>query len=158
LSLVVRLGLAAVTLAAALPKLRDLRASQQSVALYQIFPPAINNLIGLGLPIVELALALLFVSGLLTRSAAIVFGLMLVAFMAGIASAWARGLNIDCGCFSPGGELGPGEHAAYGLEILRDTGFLAMSAFLAIWPRSPASLDRLLGLEPQARIGGSDDR
>jgi uncharacterized membrane protein YphA (DoxX/SURF4 family) len=140
-----------VTLAAAIPKLRDLRASELSVALYQIFPPAINQIIGVALPIIEVTLALLFVSGLLTRYASVVFGLMLVAFIAGIASAWARGLSIDCGCFSPGGALAPGEEAQYGLEILRDIGFMAMVAFLMIWPRSVASVDNLLGLNPRSR-------
>jgi uncharacterized membrane protein YphA (DoxX/SURF4 family) len=151
ISLLVRLGLAAITAAAAIPKLTDLRASRISVAAYELFPPAINKLIGVGLPIVELTLALLFLAGLLTRYASAIFGLMLIAFMAGIASAWARGLNINCGCFSSGGELAPGEQAQYGLEILRDCGFLVMVVFLVIWPRSVASLDTLLGLNPRAR-------
>ena len=32
-------------------------------------------------------------------------GVMLVAFVIGIASAWARGLTIDCGCFGQGGTI-----------------------------------------------------
>jgi uncharacterized membrane protein YphA (DoxX/SURF4 family) len=148
LSLAVRLGLAAVTLLAAIPKLRDLRGSGLSVGLYRIFPTQINQFIGVALPIIELTLAVLFLTGLLSRYASVVFGLMLVAFIAGIISAWARGLNINCGCFAIGTELAAGEQAKYGVEILRDAGFLAMTAFLAIWPRSVASLDNLFGLNP----------
>ncbi|MDR2379208.1 MAG: DoxX family membrane protein [Bifidobacteriaceae bacterium] len=151
LSLLVRLGLAAVALAAAWPKLANLRGSVQSVALYQLFPPEVNQIIGVALPIVELTLGLAFLTGLLTRYAAIAFGAMLVVFIAGIISAWARGLSIDCGCFAIGAELEPGVKAQYGLEILRDVGFLAMTAFLAIWPRSKASLDTLIGLNPLSR-------
>ncbi|MDR1634280.1 MAG: DoxX family membrane protein [Bifidobacteriaceae bacterium] len=152
LSLVVRLGLAVVTVKAALPKLRDLRGSGLAVGLYQIFPTSINQLIGVALPIVELALGVVFVAGLLTRYASVVFGLMQVAFIAGIASAWARGLNIDCGCFAVGTELAPGTEPAYAEDILRDIGFLAMAAFLVIWPRSVASLDNVFGLNPVGRL------
>jgi uncharacterized membrane protein YphA (DoxX/SURF4 family) len=144
----VRLGLAGVAFYAAVPKLVDLRASQQTVALYQIFPLAFSQVIGVALPIVELALAVLFLSGLLSRYAALLFGLMLLAFMAGIASLWARGINISCGCFGPAAELTGDEQAKYGTEILRDVGFFAMTAFLALWPRSRFSLDAALGLEP----------
>jgi uncharacterized membrane protein YphA (DoxX/SURF4 family) len=147
--LLVRLGLAAVMLFAAVPKLGDLRGSQLSVAAYNLFPAGLNQVIGVALPIVELTLALLFLSGLLSRYAAILFGLMLLAFIAGIISAWARGLNIDCGCFGPpGAALAPGEQAQYGLEILRDLGFLVMAAFLARWPASKISLDGALKLDP----------
>jgi uncharacterized membrane protein YphA (DoxX/SURF4 family) len=135
----------------------DLTGSQNAVAAYQLFPVALSDLIGTVLPIVELVLALLFLSGLLTRPAAFLFGLMLIAFIAGIASAWARGLNIACGCFGVGGELTGGEQAQYGLEILRDIGFIALTAFLVIWPRSVLSLDRVFGLDPLPRekeIGG----
>jgi uncharacterized membrane protein YphA (DoxX/SURF4 family) len=149
LSLLVRLGLAVVLGLAAWPKLKDLPGSQRSVALYDLFPPAIEQVIGVALPVVELALALLLLTGLLTRYAAVCFGLMLVAFTLGIISAWARGLNIDCGCFAIGEVLGPGEKAQYLAEILRDVGFMAMCAFLMVWPRSICSLDRVMGLEAQ---------
>jgi uncharacterized membrane protein YphA (DoxX/SURF4 family) len=153
LSLLVRLGLVAVALPAALPKLADLRGSRRSVQLYDIFPLPISDLIGVALPIVELALALLFLSGLLSRYASILFGLMLIAFIAGIISAWARGLNIDCGCYAVGVDLAVGQDPEYLQHILRDTGFLAMTAFLAVWPGSAASADRLLGLEQRPWVG-----
>ena len=49
--------------------------------------------------------ALLLVLGLLTRPAAVVGGLLMLAFLVGIISAWARGLTIDCGCFGGGGTI-----------------------------------------------------
>ena len=147
-ALVLRLGLAAVALAAALPKLGDLRAFQRSVAAYEIFPMGINNLIGVAVPIVELVIAVVLVAGLLTRYAAAVFGLMMLVFIVGIAQAWARGLNIACGCFEIGGTLGPDEKAQYGIEIARDVGLALLAAVLMIWPASPASLDQRLRVDP----------
>lgn len=149
LSLLVRLGMAGILAAAAAPKLADLTDAQLRVAAYELFPTWLNQLIGVALPIVELSLAVLLLSGLLSRYAAFAFGLMMLVFIAGIISAWARGLNIDCGCFTPPGVgLAPGEQAEYGKEVLRDLGFLALAGFLAVWPRSKFSLDGALRLDP----------
>ena len=56
------------------------------------------------------------------RLAAAVSALLFAVYIAAIASAAARGLRIDCGCFSAGGDLGAGQLPTYGREILRDIG------------------------------------
>jgi hypothetical protein len=58
-----------------------------------------------------------------------------------VASAAARGLSIDCGCFGGGGEVEPGQ-TAYTAEILRDVGLLVLAVYLAIRPDTPLSIDR----------------
>ena len=66
------------------------------------------------LPFVEIALGvLLLILGLATRLAAVVSAALLVVFIAGIASAWTRGLRIDCGCFGGGGDLAAGQGPSY---------------------------------------------
>ncbi|HRA27737.1 MauE/DoxX family redox-associated membrane protein, partial [Ornithinibacter sp.] len=69
--------------------------------------------------------------------------LLMVAFIIGIAQAWARGLTIDCGCFGGGGQVAAGE-TKYGTDIARDATFALAGAWLWWRPRSLASLDRLL--------------
>ena len=64
----------------------------------------------------------------------------MVAFIAAVASAAARGLSIDCGCFGGGGQVAPGQ-TAYGAEILRDVGLLLAALWLAWQPRSRYALD-----------------
>jgi hypothetical protein len=71
---------------------------------------------------------------------------MMLVFIAGISSAWARGILIDCGCFGGGGALPAGAEAPYAWEIARDTGLAALAVFLVIWPRSRFSVDRAAGL------------
>lgn len=148
LTLLVRLGIAGVALAAAIPKFADLRQSQRATAAYEVMPVALSNIVGVVLPVVELAVGLLLLVGLLSRYAAGLFGLMMVVFIIGIAQAWMRGLNIDCGCFGGGGPLPAGATAAYGLEIARDVLFLAGAAIVVRWPRSALSLDGALRLNP----------
>lgn len=141
--LVARLLLGGVLLAAGLLKIGDLTGSVQSVVAYQVFPYEVARLIGTTLPVVEIAVGLLLVLGLLTRGAAVVGGVLMLAFVAGIASAWARGLAIDCGCFGTGGPVDP-EDTRYLSEILRDLGLLALAGWLVVRPRTALSLDGLL--------------
>lgn len=140
-SLAARLALAAVWLYAASTKLGRPLTSARAVQAYEIFPYDVAGLIGQALPIVELALGLLLLIGLFTRPMAAVSTVLLLAFIAGIASAWARGLSIDCGCFGGGGALAWDQEPAYRQEMLRDVGFLVLAAWLVARPKSPLAVD-----------------
>ncbi|MFV2197878.1 MauE/DoxX family redox-associated membrane protein [Nocardiopsis sp. LOL_012] len=144
LTLACRVGLAAVLILAAVTKYPP-AMSVQAVEAYDLFPTDIARLIGYTLPLFELALALLLLAGLATRYVGAASALLMLVFIAGIVSAMARGLNIDCGCFGGGGQVAP-EDTRYGLDIARDIAFMAMGAFIALWPRSPFALDRALGV------------
>ncbi|MEU8422166.1 MauE/DoxX family redox-associated membrane protein [Micromonospora sp. NPDC048835] len=148
LGIAARLGLAAVWLVAGASKVGDLAASGRAVNAYQVMPYDVATVIGAALPFVELALGVLLLIGLATRLVAGVSAALLVVFIVGIASAWARGLAIDCGCFGSGGQLAAGQAPSYLPEILRDLGFLVLAGFLLIWPRTPVSVDGWLAGEP----------
>ena len=100
----VRGGLALVWLYAGATKVGDLAASGRAVHAYQIMPYELSQVVGAALPFVEIALGVLLLLGVATRLAAGVSAALLVIFIAGIVSAWARGLAIDCGCFGTGGD------------------------------------------------------
>ncbi|MDG4767481.1 MauE/DoxX family redox-associated membrane protein [Solwaraspora sp. WMMD406] len=140
----VRLGLATVWLVAGGSKIDDLAGSGRAVNAYQVFPYDLAMVIGAALPFVELTLGVLLLLGLATRLTAGVSAGLLVIFVAGITSAWARGLRIDCGCFGVGGELSAGQNPSYGPEIVRDLGFLVLAGFLLWFPRSAVSIDSYL--------------
>jgi uncharacterized membrane protein YphA (DoxX/SURF4 family) len=141
-----RLVLAVVFAAAGWPKLMDPDGTVRSVRAFRLVPEVFVPAFGYGLPMLELALALLLLVGLLTRWAAAVVGVLLVMFMIGIAAAWARGLAIECGCFgSTSGPVGDPTRG-YALDLLRDAGLLLLAGFLVVRPRSPLSLDARLGL------------
>ena len=150
-----RLGLAAVWLIAGATKVGDLAASGRAVNAYQVMPYELATVIGAALPFVELALGVLLLIGLATRLAAGFSAALLLVFITGIASAWSRGLAIDCGCFGSGGQLAAGQAPSYLPEILRDLGFLALAGFLLIWPRTPVSVDGWLAGEPP--VEGEDE-
>ncbi|PIF04612.1 MAG: DoxX family protein [Propionibacterium sp.] len=141
--LIVRVALAGVWLAAAMPKLANIPWFIHGINAYQLLPPSVAEILGYVLPVLELAAGILLLLGLLTRPAAIVSALMLAAFIFGISWAWAQGLSIDCGCFGSGGEIAP-EATRYPEEIARDVGLLLLAGWLIVRPASALSLDRRL--------------
>jgi uncharacterized membrane protein YphA (DoxX/SURF4 family) len=138
-----RLFLGVVLIWAGATKIGHPLTAQRAVQAYEIFPDGLANTIGLALPFLEIILGALLVLGLFTRPVAIVSTLLMVAFIIGIAQAWARGLTIDCGCFGGGGEIGATD-TKYPQEIARDVGFALAGAWLWWRPRTLASLDRYL--------------
>ena len=143
ISTATRIALGIVLLVAGGTKLPDPEGSIRAVRAYELLPESLVPAVGLGMPAFEVALGLVLVLGLFTRLASIAGVLLMVLFIGAIASAWARGLTIDCGCFGGGGQVEPGEEK-YLSEIIRDLGFIALGLFSAIWPKSPLSLDRWL--------------
>jgi uncharacterized membrane protein YphA (DoxX/SURF4 family) len=141
--LLARLFLGVVLIVAGAAKIGHPLTSQRAVQAYEILPMSLAGQVGLALPFLEVVLGVLLVVGLFTRPVAVVSTLLMVAFVAGIAQAWARGLTIDCGCFGGGGQIGADE-TKYPQEIARDVSFAAAGAWLWWRPRSLASLDRLL--------------
>jgi uncharacterized membrane protein YphA (DoxX/SURF4 family) len=144
ISTLARLGLAAVFLIAGGTKVGDLAASGRAVNAYRLMPFEVAKVVGAAQPFLEIALGLLLLIGVATRLIAGIGAVLLVLFIAGIASAWARGLQIDCGCFSKGGELGAGQTPTYGWEILRDVGFLVLAGILLWRPLTRFSVDSVL--------------
>ncbi len=157
-SLLARFGLAAVWLISGWAKASDVHQSMEAVDAYRLLPDPMVRAVAIGLPAVELILGFMLILGLAVRWTAIVSGLLLVVLIAGVASAWARGLQIDCGCFGGGGEDASVTWVDYAEEIARDVGFLILAAWLMLWPRSPLALGfgSRAGLGPRSH-GAEDD-
>jgi uncharacterized membrane protein YphA (DoxX/SURF4 family) len=144
ISTAARLGMATVFLVAGATKVGDLAGSARAVNAYRLMPFEAAKIVGAILPFVEITLGLLLLAGIAVRLSAGIAATLLVIFIAGIVSAWARGLRIDCGCFSAGGDLGAGQVPTYGREILRDVSFLVLAGVLLWRPRTRFSVDGIL--------------
>ena len=141
--LVARLTTGVVWIVAGAVKLPDPAASVQAVRAYQLLPSAIVPTVGQLLPVVEVVVGAALVLGLLTRGAAVVSAVLYLAYIVGIASVWARGITIDCGCFGGGG-FDPHAASKYPWEIARDVGLLLLSLYLVVVGRTRVALDNLL--------------
>ncbi|CAN2195302.1 COG2259 Predicted membrane protein [Candidatus Nanopelagicaceae bacterium] len=141
LGLIARLTLGGVLFAAGYLKIGTLDKSQMAVRAYELLPISIANFLGVVLPFFEIAIGLLLILGAGTRISAALGGFTMVIFIIAIAQAWARGLNIDCGCFGGGGSVAPGQ-TRYLQEILRDAGLAALALFLIRYPLTKFAVDK----------------
>jgi protein-disulfide isomerase len=148
LPLAARLVLGSALIAAGLANLGDPIRAAEAVQAYQILPASLASMVGYGQSALPLTLGILLVVGLASRLVGVLQGLLLIVYIGGIVSVWARGLSIDCGCFGGGGPVAVG-HTQYPLDILRDIALLALAAIVVTWAPGRFAVDRLLGVMPQ---------
>ncbi len=149
LSLLARLGLAAVWLISGWLKAVDPLQTVVAVRAYRLLPEGAVTPVANALPFVEIGLGLLLLCGVGVRPVAWCSAALLVVFMIGVSSAWGRGLSIDCGCFGGGGAAQVGARD-YLTELGRDLGFLVLAGWLVARPHSPGALGA--GSRPPARV------
>ncbi|HEX2895885.1 MAG TPA: MauE/DoxX family redox-associated membrane protein [Marmoricola sp.] len=138
-----RLVVGAVWLAAGYEKFSDPAGTVRAVRAFQLLPESVVPTFGHLLPVAEIVMGVCLLVGVLTRVSAVVSATLLFAFIVGISLAWARGLEIQCGCFGGGGYT---ENAAAGYvrDIIRDLGLVLASAWLVWLPRTPLAVDNVL--------------
>ncbi len=85
------------------------------------------HLLAITLPWIEVAAGLLLMAGVWKRASALLITVMLVVFIAAIAQAVARNLNIECGCFGTVGGRKVGL-----LAIAEDLAMLAVAWWLTL--------------------------
>lgn len=128
LSVLARAVLAVVFGYAGLAKIGDPQATVRAVRAYRLLPESVAVPFAHALPAVELALAVLLLVGLAVRLTGLLTALLTLVFIGGVASAAARGLKLECGCFGGGGAT---NDPRYTVELLRDAGLLALALVLA---------------------------
>jgi uncharacterized membrane protein YphA (DoxX/SURF4 family) len=144
IGVVARLVVGGVWLAAGLLKIPDPPENVRAVRAYDLLPESLVPVVGHALPILEILVGVCLLAGLLVRANAILSVVLLLAFIIGISSAWARGLSIDCGCFGGGGGPAANAQAKYPWELARDFGLLLLSGWLTYRPRTRWALDNQL--------------
>jgi len=98
--LVLRIALGAILVYAAWTKLRTpWELFAMSIDSYQLLPLKAVELVARTLPWFELLLGLLLMAGCWLRSAAAATALLLAVFFGLMVRAYAKGMEINCGCF-----------------------------------------------------------
>jgi len=100
LHLILRLALGALFVAASLDKLLHPAEFAAIIADYRVLPGVLVNASAVYLPWLELMVGVLLLAGRMAAGALWLANLMLWAFWASLFSAYTRGLDVDCGCFS----------------------------------------------------------
>lgn len=97
-----RLFIGGMYIVASYYKIIEPASFAKSIWQYHMVPGELINLMALFLPWLELIVGVALIVGWSYRGAVIWANLMLVVFIAALASTIVRGLDIDCGCFKAG--------------------------------------------------------
>ena len=125
--LVLRLFLAGVFLYASLDKIARPGEFAALVRDYKLLPEGLVPFTAVVLPWLETVLGVFLILGVWRPGTLFLVNALLAGFWLALASAWARGIDVDCGCFSTARGQG-GDMAWY---LIRD-GFFVLAG-LAAW-------------------------
>jgi uncharacterized membrane protein YphA (DoxX/SURF4 family) len=122
--LILRIALGAIFAYAAWTKLREpWELFALAISSYDVLPLPAVELVARALPWTELLIGVLLIAGRWLRLATTVMSLLLLVFFGLMVRAFAKGMEISCGCF------GPGEIISW-RTLLRDGSLLAGSLVL----------------------------
>lgn len=120
-SILARLILAGLFIYAGVLKAIAPHAFLNDIENYQILPHAVSVGVSLYLPYLEILCGFSLLFKRFDLGACLILSLLTLTFVAALTSAWARGLDIECGCF------GSGEgRNQYGLDLVRDSALFAI--------------------------------
>jgi uncharacterized membrane protein YphA (DoxX/SURF4 family) len=150
--IVARLIMAAIFIYASIDKIAHPAAFAKDVYNYQILPDALINLTALVLPWLELLLGLCLLAGVWMPGAVLSVNGLLMVFFAALVFNMARGLDVNCGCFSTGSDA---PTMSTGWYLLRDALFLAVGIFLfyAVFLQRRLKLQNVSGRPDEGKRG-----
>ncbi|MEO6456660.1 MAG: DoxX family protein [Chloroflexia bacterium] len=170
-TLISRLALGVIFFLSGLTKLGVAGAFAATINSYELsLPQGLVQAMAVGLPVIEIGLGVWLLAGLFLRFSALLSGIIMLVFLVAVAQAWARGLDINCGCFAgPDGNplglalvgmLGPVgtwlQNEKAGPEaVIRDTVLLLMAVHIFLIP-SIFSLDNLRNRYRQDEVSNEE--
>jgi|TARA_B100001079_G_C16090340_1_gene373734 uncharacterized membrane protein YphA (DoxX/SURF4 family) len=129
--LICRIVLGGIFIYASLDKIAHPAEFAKAIGNYHVLPFGLENLLALTLPWLELLAGVALITGVMIDGAAIMVIIMNIIFIFAISQALARGISIECGCFSVTTEGGDN----IGLQtVIRDIGYLIMG-FIVLYRR-----------------------
>ena len=120
---------------------------RDALSSYRLLPERVVTVIARAVPLIEAALAVLLLTGIFPREAAIASASLLSVFSVAIAINLFRGLNFNCGCFGTANT-----RPAKFDTLARNIGLIAISVALAVvgsgriahWPPFPSVIELFL--------------
>lgn len=98
--LALRLIVGGVFVYASLDKLFNQEEFSRAIYNYKFLPEVFINIFAIVVPYIELVAGLLLIFGVFKRGSSLLITVLLIIFLIALVQAYARGLDISCGCFS----------------------------------------------------------
>ncbi|MEI7640097.1 MAG: MauE/DoxX family redox-associated membrane protein [bacterium] len=124
--------LGALFIISSVPKIGHPQNFIEAIAAYRILPFALLPILAATVPWIQLFAGVFLVLDIFVQSSALIISGLLFVFIVAIASAFSRGLDIECGCF----DLMGLEDKVGWVALIRDTIFLMGSGLLVIFDKN----------------------
>jgi len=98
--LVVRIVIGFIFLYASWDKIKHPSEFSEIVSNYKLLPYVLINIFSLILPWIEFVCGVGLIIGLRIKSCSLLLSILILIFIIALSINWARGLDINCGCFS----------------------------------------------------------
>ncbi|MBS1553211.1 MAG: DoxX family membrane protein [Bacteroidetes bacterium] len=98
--LILRLIVGGTFLYACLDKLLNQELFAKAIFNYKFLPDVFINIFAIVIPYIELTASVFLILGIFKRGSSFVIIVLLIVFIISLTQAYARGLDISCGCFS----------------------------------------------------------
>ncbi|MBK8382988.1 MAG: DoxX family membrane protein [Ignavibacteria bacterium] len=98
--LILRLIVGGTFIYACAGKLLNQELFARAIYNYKFLPDVFINIFAIVMPYLELVTAVFLILGIFKRGSAFMIIVMLIVFIISLTQAYARGLDISCGCFS----------------------------------------------------------
>ncbi len=132
--LVLRVVLGATFIYASFAKLFHPADFAKAILRYDMLPVYLVNLQAIIMPWVEFFTGILLIFGIFKKSTSLIASVSLVIFLVALISAYARGLDISCGCFSLEETSSKGDIL---FRIIQDFLMLAGTLILYVFSEKP---------------------
>ncbi|MCX7908519.1 MAG: DoxX family membrane protein [Ignavibacteria bacterium] len=151
ITVIFRLLLGLVFIYASIGKIADPTSFFKEISNYRLFPDFLSQIFAIFIPWLELIVGIFLIFGLRLRTTSFVSLVLLVSFTLLVLSAWARGLNINCGCFS--------HHIEYvGLrKILENLGLIIINLLTFLFPKNFYSIETLSIKDQIIKVGNESN-
>jgi len=143
---IARLIVGAMFIVVGVGKITDPNLFAKEIANYRMLPEILINSVAIVLPWIELICGVLLILGVRLRANATVIFVLLLLFNIMVATAWARGLDINCGCYSQIAKQTVGLP-----KLLENTGLMFLSILIYLFPQNSLSLESLVLQEAKGR-------
>jgi len=115
---------------------------------YDMLPLFSISFLSLVIPFMEFFCGLFLIIGIFRRGSAFIIMSMLVFFLFGLGQAYARGLSIDCGCFSVS-PSSPAEGGAYLLMRIIEDVLMLIGVIIIFFAENKVYKNRIKNINQQ---------
>lgn len=98
--ILLRLIVGGFFLYASIDKVTNQEAFARAIYNYKLMPDFVINIMAIVIPFIELTAGIFLILGIFLRGSSFIILSLLIVFIIALSQAYARGLDISCGCFS----------------------------------------------------------